>query len=94
MNKAGWAAYARQGTLFLKRVAFQEQAAYPDYGSSTEVFTETTFIEVETVGPLKTLAPGESAEHTERWWLFKDVNLGASEAEVEQALAPVLARAR
>ena len=33
MNKAGWAAYARQGTLFVKRVAFQEQAAYPDYGS-------------------------------------------------------------
>jgi hypothetical protein len=94
MNKAGWAAYARQGTLFVKRVAWQEGATYPDYGSSTEVFTEGTFIEVETVGPLKTLRPGETAEHTERWSLFKNVDIGKTEADVERALAPILSAAR
>jgi hypothetical protein len=90
MNKAGWAAYARQGTLFVKRVAWQEGATYPDYGSSTEVFTEGTFIEVETVGPLKTLRPGETAEHTERWSLFKNVDIGTTEGDVARALAAIL----
>lgn len=94
MNKAGWAAYARQGLLFLKRIAWQDGATYPDYGSSTEVFTQTTFLEVETLGPMQTLRPGEAAEHTERWWLFEDVTVGSSESDVEKALAPILATAR
>lgn len=90
MNKAGWAAYIRERTLFLKRMAWQDGAAYPDFGCSTEVFTEGTFLEVETLGPLTTLEPGRSAEHTERWWLFDDVQVGTSESDIETALAPIL----
>ncbi|MGH9162217.1 MAG: hypothetical protein ACRD2X_19800, partial [Vicinamibacteraceae bacterium] len=39
-NKQGWAAYFREGTLFVKRFAYQENADYPDFGSNTEVFTQ------------------------------------------------------
>jgi hypothetical protein len=86
LNKTGWAAYARNGLLFVKRMKFEEGATYPDYGCSVEVFTQTGFIEVESLGPLRTLKPGEAAEHTERWSLHKDVKVGKSEAEVEAAI--------
>jgi hypothetical protein len=85
-NKVGWAAYARNGLLFVKRMKYEEGAAYPDYGCSVEVFTQAGFIEVESLGPLRTLKPGESAEHTERWSLHKDVNVGKTEAEVDSAI--------
>lgn len=90
MNKAGWAAYARQGTVFIKRYPFREGAAYPDYGCNTEVYTAADFIEVETLGSLTTLAPGATAEHTERWSLHKDVTLGAAEADVEKTIPPLV----
>ena len=94
MNKAGWAAYARQGTVFVKRYPFQDGAAYPDYGCNTEVYTAANFIEVETLGPLTTLATGASAEHTERWSLHKDVTVGASEAEVEKTVSGLVTQVK
>lgn len=86
LNKTGWAAYAKDGLLFVKRMKYEEGAKYPDYESSVEVFTQGGFIEVESLGPLRTLKPGETAEHTERWSLHKDVKVGKSEAEVEAAI--------
>ncbi len=65
LNKTGWAAYAKNGLLFVKRMKYEEGATYPDYNSSVEVFTQGGFIEVESLGPLRTLKPGETAEHTE-----------------------------
>ncbi len=67
LNKTGWAAYARNGLLFVKRMKYEEGATYPDYNCSVEVFTEGGFIELESLGPMRTLKPGETAEHTERW---------------------------
>jgi hypothetical protein len=86
MNKKGWAAYARQGTVFIKRYPWKESGRYPDYGCNTEVYTAAEFIEVETLGPLTTLAPGATAEHTERWSLHKGVTLGATEADVDKTI--------
>jgi hypothetical protein len=92
LNKVGWAAYARNGVVFIKRVAFDAKGTYPDFGSSMEVYTAANFIEVESLGTLRTLKPGESVEHTERWTLFKDVSIGTSEVDVASSLAPLLAQ--
>jgi hypothetical protein len=92
LNKTGWAAYAKNGLLFVKRMKYEEGAAYPDYNSSVEVFTQAGFIEVESLGPLRTLKPGEAAEHTESWSLHKDVKVGKSEAEVEAAIGKLVGR--
>ena len=62
--------------MFVKRYAWKDNGAYPDYGCNTEVYTAAAFIEVETLGPLTTLAPGATAEHTERWSLHKGITLG------------------
>jgi hypothetical protein len=91
-NSLGWAAYANGGTLFVKRFAVDKAATYPDSGSNTEIYTEGAFIEVETLGPMRRLEPGQTAEYAERWYLFKDVDVGTTDDSVDRAVAPLLQR--
>ncbi len=91
LNKQGWAAYHVDGTLFLKRFPHEDGANYPDYGCNTETYTAGAFIEIESLSPLHHLEPDHSATHTERWSLFPDIQLGATDDELAQALAPLLA---
>jgi hypothetical protein len=83
-NKRGWAGYVVDGTLFVKRFDYEEGAAYPDYGCNNEFFTAGSFIEVESLSPLRRLEPGESIEHVERWRLFEGVRLGDDEDSLEE----------
>lgn len=89
-NKQGWAAYHRQGTLFIKSAIYVEGATYPDYGSSTETYTAGSNIEVETFAPLTHLEPGASAIHAEHWQLFRDVEIGDDETTIDKAITPLL----
>lgn len=91
-NKLGWAGYLREGQLFIKRFPYIVGANYPDYGCNFETFTKGTFMEVETVGPLVKLGTGESATHTEHWFLFKDVDAGSTEGSLDSAIAPLAAK--
>jgi hypothetical protein len=84
----GWAAYANHGHLFVKRFGYQEGAMYPDNGCSVEIYTATGMLELETLGPLKTLKPGESTEHVEEWTLL-DGPAVTDEASARQAAAVV-----
>jgi len=69
---AGWLGYWNAGTFFVKRFDFDAEARYPDFGCNAEVFCNHRFIELESLGPLTVLQPGESAVHTETWELFPD----------------------
>ncbi len=89
-NRQGWAAYLRKRTLFVKRFPWVEDGTYPDFGSNTETYTAGNFIELETLGPLARLAPNGFAEHTERWFLFRNVDAGESEATLDAALQRAL----
>jgi hypothetical protein len=88
-NKHGWAAYHRDGQVFLKRFAFDPAATYPDFGCNLEFYTNGDMLEVETLGPLSKLAPAATVEHIERWYLFK-AKIGESDDEIEAAMAPLL----
>jgi hypothetical protein len=90
LDKQGWAAYRRGQTLFVKRFPYEEGASYPDYGSNVEAFTAGAFIELESLGPLRRLEPGATAQHVERWHLFRDFDAGATEDALADALAGVL----
>lgn len=90
MAKQGWAAYARSGVLFVKHFPFEEGATYPDYGCNVECFTAGSFIEIESLSPLRRIEPEETVEHVERWTLFPDFDAGATDDSLEAALAPVL----
>jgi len=73
-NKQGWAAYLRKKTLFVKKFSYEEGARYADFGSNCEMYTAGSSIEVESLGPLTNLGPGESVMHVERWQLFDGVD--------------------
>ena len=95
LNKEGWAAYARpDGILFLKRFAHVPGRTYPDFGSSTETFTRGGFLEVETLGPIERVEPGQAITHTEHWWLYRNVPLGKGEDEIAGTLQPILEQTR
>jgi hypothetical protein len=90
-NHQGWAAYLRDGVLFVKRVDWSEGATYPDGGVNVETYTAGAFLELETLGVLASVPPGGAATHEERWFLIRNVAGGTSDAELERAIAPSLA---
>ncbi|MFV2065310.1 MAG: hypothetical protein ACC726_17610 [Chloroflexota bacterium] len=65
--RRGWAAHWNDGVLFVKRAGHDERRAYADMGASGQIFSHVEFTELETLGPLTDLAPGEVATHIERW---------------------------
>ena len=75
-NTAGKLAYINHNQALVKSyVPCHGTAEYPDYGVSSEVFTNMYFLEVESLSPLATLAPGASVTHTEHWTLFDGVEM-------------------
>ena len=88
--KAGWAAYLREKTLFVKRFPYLSGACYPDFGCNFETYTNGTFMEVETLGPMTRLDRGQSVTHVEQWHLFGNVDAGTSEDAVDAAVLPLV----
>lgn len=88
-NTLGWAAYASNGMIFLKKFPFDPKATYTDYGCNTESYTRGDMIEVETLGPLTKIEPGATIEHEENWRLERGT-VGQSEAEIDAAIAKLL----
>ena len=65
----GWCAYVVGGVCFIKRYGWDPTATFPDGGCNCETFTNSRMLEVESLGPLTTLAPGAAVEHVEHWEL-------------------------
>ena len=80
--------YLNGGTLFVKRFTFQEGKPYPDQGCSFETFTNEDMLEIESLGPLVKLAPGDSVELLERWELFPNVGAVTGEASIDANVLP------
>lgn len=89
-NQDTWAAYILHGEAFIKRTAADPMKRYPDFGSSFEVFTNNEFLEVETLGPLSRVTPGQTVEQVEHWGLFRNVELGAADGELDRVLLPLV----
>ena len=62
-HSEGWAVYVLDDHLFMKSVPFIEGELYPDFGSNFETFTNTEFLELETLGPLKRISAGATIVH-------------------------------
>ena len=60
-----------------------QKAEYYDFGSSCECYCNGDFLELETVGPIEVIEPGESATHTETWELYQDIDRPENEAAVQ-----------
>jgi hypothetical protein len=80
--RRGWVAHYREGLLLVKYSDHDESREYPDMGASGQVYSHADFTELETLGPLTNLEPGDVAEHHEDW-AFHLVD----EAEAERLVA-------
>ncbi len=91
-SRQGWAAYLLGNELFLKRFPAKAPGEYPDGGATTEVYSSWEFLELENLGPLTTLAPGEEIVLPEDWWLFAGVSIPERDRveEHERAVLEVL----
>jgi hypothetical protein len=76
----GWAAYLLDGTLYLERFPHDGSGDYPDGGATVEIYSSAEFLELENLGPLTTIAPGEEITLREDWWLFPEARVGDGES--------------
>ena len=82
-----FAVYLNHGDVFVMKYDLKECGTYPDGGSSFETYTNRFFLEMESLGEYKTLAPGESTEHCEYWSLAKgDVPQDLSDEGIDKFL--------
>ena len=91
-NCQDWAAYLNNGSLFIKYVKFQPNLTYPDFGSHFEFFTNNLMLEVESLGGLTVLQPGQQVEHIEFWSLFDNIKTVISEDEIQRNILPLVER--
>lgn len=70
-NPHGWMGYWLDGILFIKRYGAQPDASFPDHGCNAETYCNDEFVELESLGPLVQLPPGETVVHEETWELYE-----------------------
>jgi hypothetical protein len=85
-NRAGWLAYWKDGILFRKRFEMQSSAVYPDGGCNAEVYCGDRFVELESLGVLGTLAPGQAVQLNETWELYPNLDVPFIPVEIRELL--------
>lgn len=69
---AGWICFVDQsdGYAYIKTFTYEKGKEYPDSGASVQVYTYNNMpmVEVEVLGPLTTLNPGDSVIMVENWY--------------------------
>ena len=83
-HKEKWIAYIIEDSIFLKTFDRITGAIYTDGGCNFETFTNNDMLEIESLSPLASLAPGDAVSHTENWYLFPVP--GEARIESEEAL--------
>lgn len=67
-SQRGWLALLRpEVTFVIQGPELRSDATYPDDGCNVEVYTCAEYLELETLGPLSTLEPGQELYHSEQW---------------------------
>lgn len=86
----GWAATLVHNVLFVKYFDFDPCAPYPDFGCNFETFTNEEMLEIESLGPITLLEPGDTVEHDETWRLFADVPPVTDEDDIDRRIRPLV----
>jgi hypothetical protein len=88
-NSESWAAYLLNREAFVKCTKADPSKTYPDSGWSFETFINQDSLEVETLGLLTKLSPGQTVELVEHCGLFRNVNPSAlTDEELNRAVPP------
>jgi hypothetical protein len=90
-NPKTWAAYLLGTDLFVKKTTADPARTYPDFGCSFETFTNAEMLEMETLGPITKVEPGQAVEHIERWSLHKNIRITDwTDAELDKAIGNLI----
>jgi hypothetical protein len=90
-NRDTWAIYLLNGEAFLKRATADPAKTYTDFGCSFETFTNHEFLEIETLGPITKVQPGQTVEQIEHWSLSRNVTLPeVTDDAIDRVVRPVL----
>jgi hypothetical protein len=81
LSSTGTAGYLRDGLLVVLRFDPARGSVHSDLGCNLEVYSDDRTIELESLGPLATLKPGDSVTHDERWEIREARNLDVAGAE-------------
>ena len=92
VHRQKWVGYLLRNALFVKVFDYEEGSNYPDFGCNFETFSNSDMLEIESLSPLRKLAPDESVSHTERWYLFDitDQPVSLKENDLGEWLEPML----
>ncbi len=82
-NERGFALYFIDGALFVKQHKHCNCVTYPDGGCSFETYTNGSFIEMETLGALQSVAAGQTVSHEEWWAIYDDITVPADECAID-----------
>ncbi len=91
-NAQGWGAHVTDTQAFVLQIkpAPGGPGALADMGCNFETFTKGAFQELETLGPLTMLQPGDSVSHTEQWYLGALSGPTETDAALDAALLPIV----
>ena len=71
-NRRGWVAYGMGDELFVKWAPLHDDlSSYVDLGSSIQCYVDSRFVELESLGPLTSLEPGDHCHHREVWTMLR-----------------------
>ncbi|MGF1449725.1 MAG: hypothetical protein ACFB20_09950 [Opitutales bacterium] len=86
----GWSAYWQEAGTFVKYAPYEVGPMYPDRGCVFEAFCCDFMIELEALGPLECLEPGEDCELVEWWGLLEGMPRPDSAQAYADALKPAV----
>jgi len=89
-----WAAYARHNEVLVTFFSYDPLVRYPDGNCNFETFTNNAMLEVESLGPMMQLEPGQTVEHVEQWYFGRNVAMPRNDAEVDEAVLPVVEKGK
>ncbi len=79
----GTAIYVYENTVFVKKYEHKMDKEYDDFGVSFETYTNENILEMETIGTVHYLKPGETATHVEKWYVCENVGTPCRKNEEE-----------
>ncbi len=72
-DQQGWMAYWLDEVLFQKTFEVHAYLEHPDYNCNAETYADSDFVELESLAPLTSLAPGVSTRLVETWQLYDSI---------------------
>jgi hypothetical protein len=75
LNRTGWVGYLRNGVLLVKRIDPKPELRHVDFGCNIESYCNNAFIEIESLGPLTVVEPGQSSVLIETWEIYTGLDV-------------------